>query len=312
MEIITDTREFHIDEPTSVTIGKFDGRHKGHQKLLRTMEELREEYGYRSAVFTFDMQPMEVISGKTQEVISTNDERRRSMEEMGVDYLVEYPFDDEAARTPADEFVERILVGQMNARAIVAGTDCTFGYKAAGNADLLRELAPKLGYRAVILDKERDNDRDISSTYIREELEKGNIEKANALLGKPYSIYGTVVHGCNIGGPRLGFPTANIVPPARKLLPPYGVYATRVRIDGKIYDAVTNVGRKPTVEDDGPVGVETYLFEPADSEALYGKDIEVLFYSFLRAEKKFPSLEALKTQIERDRREAARVLSVSE
>ncbi len=312
MKIIADTKEFQIDEPTSVAIGKFDGRHKGHQKLLRAMAGLREEYGYKSAVFTFDMQPMELINKDKQPLITTNAERRHNMEEMGVDYLVEYPFDEETAHTPADEFVKNILVGQMNAKAIVAGTDCTFGYKAAGNARLLKELAPKLGYRAVILDKEQDNHRDISSTYIREELEKGNMEKVNALLGEPYSIHGTVVHGHNIGGPRLGFPTANIVPPAQKLLPPFGVYATRVRIDGEIYDAVTNIGRKPTVEEDGPVGVETYLFEPAKSEALYGKDIEVLFYSFLRAEKKFPSLEELKTQIERDRREAMRVLGTVE
>ncbi len=312
MEIIADTKEFHIDEPTSVAIGKFDGRHKGHQKLLRTMAELREKYGYRSAVFTFDMQPMELISHKAQAVISTNDERRRSMEEMGVDYLVEYPFDDETARTPAEEFVKKILVGQMNARAIVAGTDCTFGYRAAGNADLLKELALVYGYRAIILEKEQDNNRDISSTYIREELEKGNIEKVNELLGEPYSIHGRVVHGNNIGGPRLGFPTANIVPPAQKLLPPFGVYAARVRADGRLCDAVTNIGKKPTVEEDGPVGVESYLFEPVDSEALYGKDIEVLFYSFLRPEKKFPSLEDLKIQIERDRLDAIRVLGSCE
>ncbi len=310
MKIIADTKEFQIEEPTSVAIGKFDGRHKGHQKLLRAMAELRDEYGYKSAVFTFDMQPMELISKRSQAVITTNAERRRCMEEMGVDYLVEYPFDEETARTPADEFVRRILLGQMNAKAIVAGTDCTFGYMAAGNADLLMELAPVLGYKAVILDKEQDNNRDISSTYIREELEKGNIEKANALLGEPYSIHGRVVHGANIGGPRLGFPTANIIPPPEKLLPPFGVYATRVRIDGEVYDAVTNIGKKPTVEEDGPVGVESYLFEPAKSEALYGKDIEVLFYSFLRAEKKFPSLEELKIQIERDRQEAVRVLGL--
>ncbi len=308
MEIIADTTEFHIDEPTSVAIGKFDGRHKGHQKLLREMISLRDEYGYRPAVFTFDMQPMEVLGHKPQAVISTNDERRRNMEEMGVDYLVEYPFDEKVAHISAEEFVERILLGQMNAKAIVAGTDCTFGYKAAGNADLLKELAPRMGFKAVILEKEQDKGRDISSTYIREELEKGNIEKANALLGEPYSISGCVVHGHNIGGPRLGFPTANIVPPAKKQLPPFGVYATRVRFDGKFYDAVTNVGRKPTVEDDAPVGVETYLFKPMSSEELYGKNIEVLFYSFLRDEKKFPSLEELKTQIERDKQDAARVL----
>lgn len=303
MQVITGSRTFQIGEPTVVTIGKFDGRHKGHQKLLREMLRLKEEKGLKTAVFSFDMAPMGVVSGKAQTVITTNRERRDNMEKMGMDYLVEYPFDRSAAHMLPEEFVARVLLGQMNARAVVAGTDCSFGYQGAGNAELLRALALKYGFEAVIIEKERDDDRDISSTYIREELDRGNIEKANALLGEPYAIHGTVLHGNHIGGSLLGFPTANIVPPPEKHLPPYGVYVSRVLVDGTYHRGVTNIGRKPTIRGESPVGVETFIM--GFCEDLYGKDIEVQLLNFERTERKFDSLEALKAQIARDKEYAA-------
>jgi len=299
MQTFAGTRDFQIKEPTAVTIGKFDGRHKGHQKLLRRMLELKKEYGYQTAVFTFDMAPAGVVTGKVQTVITTNQERRNNMAKMGIDYLVEYPFDLSVAHMPAEKFVAEILVGQMGAKAIVAGTDCGFGYGRTGNADLLRALAPKYGYRAVIIEKEQDDHRDISSTYVREELDRGNIEKANELLGEPYAIHGTVVHGNHIGGTVLGFPTANILPPPQKHLPPFGVYVSRVLVDGTYYRGVTNIGRKPTIHGESPVGVETFIMGLADD--IYGKDIEVQLLNFERPEQKFASLEELKEQIERDK-----------
>jgi riboflavin kinase/FMN adenylyltransferase len=305
MQVIAGTRAFSIEEPTSVTIGKFDGRHKGHQKLLREMMELKQKYGYKIAVFTFDMAPAGVVSGKKQTVITTNQERRNNMEKMGVDYLVEYPFDMEVAHMTAEEFVAQILVGQMHARAIVAGTDCGFGYQRSGNAELLRKLAPKYGYETVIIEKEQDDHRDISSTYVREELDLGNIEKANELLGEPYSIHGIVVHGNHIGGPRLGFPTANILPPPEKHLPPFGVYVSRVLVRGRYYSGVTNIGRKPTVEGNAPIGVETFLLDLEGEMDLYGEMIEVQLLNFERPEQKFASLDDLKARIELDKKYAA-------
>ncbi len=308
MHTITGTRQFQIGEPTSVTIGKFDGRHKGHQKLLREMRQLREQYGYRIAVFTFDMAPAGVVSGKKQTVITTNQERRNNMEKIGVDYLVEYPFDQEVAHMSPEDFVAHILVGQMGAKAIVAGIDCGFGHKRAGDAMLLRELASKYGYEAVIIEKEQEDHRDISSTYVREQLDLGNIEKANALLGEPYAIHGTVVHGNHIGSSRLGFPTANILPPPEKHLPPFGVYVSRVLVDGVYYPGVSNIGRKPTIEGHYPVGVETFLLGLEEGVDLYGKNIEVQLLHFGRPEKKFDTLEELKEQIRRDKQRAAEYL----
>lgn len=303
MQTITGTREFHIEEPTVVTIGKFDGRHKGHQKLLREMLAIREQYGYRLAVFTFDMAPAKVVSGVQQTVITTNQERRNNMAKMGVDYLVEYPFDQSVAHMSPEDFVAKILVGQMHARAVVAGPDCSFGYRGAGGVPLLQRLSSQYGYQPVIIEKEQDDHRDISSTYVREELDRGNIEKANELLGEPYAIHGIVVHGNHIGGTVLGFPTANILPPPEKHLPPFGVYVSRVLVENRYYGGVTNIGKKPTIEGEYPVGVETFIM--GLEEDLYGKNIEVQLLNFERPEQKFGSLEELKERIERDKEYAA-------
>lgn len=299
MKCFVSTADFQIEEPTVVTIGKFDGRHKGHQKLLGRMLEWKRQRGYKTAVFTFDMAPVALIQGKPQKVITTNQERRNNMEKMGIDYLVEYPFSREVSQLSPEDFVKEILLGKMNAKAIVVGTDCGFGYKRAGDAALLKRLAPELSYEVDVIIKEQDEHRDISSTYVKEELEQGNIEKANELLGEPYSIHGQVVHGNHLGGPVLGFPTANIIPPPEKFLPPFGVYVSRILVDGCYYGGITNIGRKPTVGGESPVGVETFVF--GIEENLYGKNIEVQLLNFERPERKFDSMEQLKVQLEEDK-----------
>lgn len=306
MEIITGTRDFQIKEPTVVTIGKFDGRHKGHQKLLRELLRQKEQKGLKTAVFTFAMAPSGIVSGRRQTVITTNQERRSNMAKMGMDYLVEYPFNQEVAHMTPEDFVAEVLVRQMSARAVIAGPDCSFGYKGAGNAVLLQELSAKYGFEAIIIEKEKDEQRDISSTYVREELDRGNIEKANALLGEPYTIHGTVVHGNHIGGTLLGFPTANILPPPEKHLPCFGVYVSRVLVDGKWYGGVSNIGRKPTIQGENPVGVETFIM--GLDEDLYGKNIEVQLLNFERPEQRFGTLEELKARIEKDKEYAAEYL----
>lgn len=303
MRVITGTREFQIEEPTAVTIGKFDGRHKGHQKLLREMLCFKERQGLKAAVFTFDMAPAGMMAGRVQTVITTNQERRNKMAKVGIDYLVEYPFDQETAHMQPEEFVSEVLVRQMHAKAVVVGTDCSFGYKGAGNAQLLKEMSEFCGFEAVIIEKEQDDHRDISSTYVREELDLGNMEKANELLGEPYAIHGVVVHGNHIGGAILGFPTANILPPPEKHLPPFGVYVSQVLVDGRLYRGVTNIGKKPTVAGESPVGVETFIM--GLEENLYGKEIEVQLLNFERPEQKFASLKELKERIEKDKEYAA-------
>ena len=299
MDCFIGRTDFRIEESTVVTIGKFDGRHKGHQKLLGRMLELKRQKGYRAAVFTFDTAPMAKLSGTDQKVITTNQERRNNMAKMGIDYLVEYPFTRDVVHLSAEAFVREILIGKMNARAMVVGTDCGFGYQRSGNAQVLKELSSRYGYELEVIVKEQDEKRDISSTYIMEELAGGRMEKANKLLGEPYAIHGTVVHGNHVGGPVLGFPTVNIIPPEEKFLPPFGVYVSRVVTEDGIFGGITNIGRKPTVERDCAVGVETYIF--GLNKDLYGTDIEVQLLNYERPERKFDSLEQLKEQLKRDK-----------
>ncbi len=302
------TEAFQIPEPTVVTIGKFDGRHVGHQKLLSRMMEWKENYHYKTAVFTFDMSPVVCLTGIPQKVITTNRERRDNMAKMGIDYLVEYPFTRQVSHLPPEEFLKTILLGKMNAKAIVVGTDCGFGYQRSGDAALLKRLAPELHFEVEVIEKEKDHDsRIISSTYVKEELDRGNLEKAAELLGQPYAIHGTVVHGNRLGGPVLGFPTANVAPPAEKYLPPFGVYVSRVLVGETSYYGVTNIGRKPTVSEQEAVGVETYLF--GLDRDLYGEYMEVQLLHFVRPERKFGSLAELKEQIEQDKAYAERYIA---
>lgn len=299
MQYIYNTREFKIEEPTAVSLGKFDGRHRGHQKLLKRLLSAGAEYGLKTAVFTFSMLPNALVEGKPATQITTNLERKNNLEKMGLDYLVEYPFTEDVAHMLPQEFVGQILAGRMNAKVIAVGTDCTFGYKGAGDVSLLNQLKEQYGYKLIVIQKEQDDHRDISSSYVREELDLGNIEKANELLGDYYAIHGVVVHGNHIGGSVLGFPTVNIIPPAQKHLPRYGVYVSKVYLDGRYYGGITNIGRKPTVEGENLAGVETYIF--GIDEDLYGKNIEVQLLHFVRPEQKFGDLNELKEQISRDK-----------
>ncbi len=297
MQYICNTKEFHIDEPTVVSIGKFDGLHNGHKKLVSEMMTYRTD-GRKAAMFTFANPPGTLVKGKVQNVIMTNREREIILEEAGIDYLVEYPFDEETRSMDPERFVAEILVEKMNAKIVVTGPDCRFGYKAAGDSALMERLALKYGFEYIVVEKAKDTDyKIISSTYVRDLLAEGLIMKANELLGYPYYISGVVEHGKAIGHRQL-YPTANIIPPKEKHLPPYGVYVSRVTVEGHSYGGLTNVGEKPTIEGKNPVGVETYLYD--FSGDLYGKEIKVELLDFVRPEMKFGSIEELKAQLDYD------------
>ena len=302
MQYIAETKEFQITEPTVVSIGKFDGLHVGHQKLVREMVRWKEK-GLKVAMFTFSTPPLSLVGGRKQTVLMTNRERMELLRSAGVDYLVEYPFDQEVCHMAPEQFVKEILAGKMNARIIITGPDCHFGYKAAGDRALLEKLAPEYGYQFFVVEKERDTDGAIiSSTYVRKMLEEGDVKKADRLLGYDYFITGTVTHGRSIGHKKL-YPTANLLPPPEKHLPPFGVYVSQVLVDGRLYRGVTNIGKKPTIAGESPVGVETFIM--GLEENLYGKEIEVQLLNFERPEQKFASLKELKDRIEKDKEYAA-------
>ena len=306
MIFISGTKDIRM-ENTAVAIGKFDGLHLGHQSLIRKINSYKS-HKMTSVVLTFNYNPACMLKGKEPELIYTSDERRILAERMGVDVLIEYPFTEETAHMEAAAFVREVLIGQLGARHIVVGEDFRFGRERRGNTELLLGMSLPLGYNAHICpkvrailpdarDRETWDEVEISATLIRGAIARGEIEAANAMLGIPYTIIGEVMHGREIGR-TIGMPTANLEPPAAKLLPPNGVYASAAVINRRIYPAVTNIGRNPTVAEHQNRRVETYIH--GFDGNIYGRLIEVRLYHFARPEKKFENLEALKAQMHRD------------
>lgn len=278
-----------------ITLGKFDGLHRGHQKLIKQIQEQRKDNS-RTVVFTFDVSPSSYILHTVPKYLLTYEERRELAENMGVDILAECPFTEELMRMEPEAFVKEYLADRLHAVYLAVGPDFRFGYQRKGTPETLKALGEKYGFYTEILEKEKYKDRDISSTYVRQELEQGHMEEVNRLLGYPYFTKGEIVHGRQLGR-TIGIPTANLVPPVQKKLPPNGVYITESLIQGKLYQGITNVGYKPTVRENF-LGVETYLF--SCSADLYGQEAEVKFYRYLRPEMKFSSLEELKEQMLKD------------
>ena len=296
MKIINE-KEFHIDEPTVVAIGKFDGIHLGHVELIKHINNAKKELNCKSAIFTFDMSAAAFFAGKDIKEITTVSEKRVIFENLGIDYLIEFPLDNDTARIMPDDFIKDIMKGMMNMKYIVAGDDVSYGSKGAGDVALLKKMAGELDYRVEIIDKIKYNFKDISSTYVRDEIEQGHMDMVTKLLGHPYSFAGVVESGYKLGR-KLGFPTMNLYPDEAKILPPMGVYYSEVYFEGASYPGLTNIGVRPTVSSEDHVSVETYLYD-FDMD-MYGKEIITRILDFKRPEKRFDSKEALKAQMEID------------
>ena len=295
MHIIENTTEFQLDRPGAVAIGKFDGIHLGHQKLIQKIIEQKAK-GYLATVFTFDTSAAAFFGGEEKE-LTTREEKRIVFEKRGVDVLIEFPLNRETAATEPVEFVQRYLVSQMQAAYICAGTDLSFGRRGAGNYELLQQYADSYGYQVELIDKVRMDGEEVSSTRVREAVRTGKMEAAARMLGTPYSVSGTVEHGRRLGR-TIGMPTANLLPEQDKLLPPNGVYYSKVLMGGRIYRSITNIGCKPTVSENHIMGVETYLDDVAGD--IYGKDITVQLLAFRRPEMKFDGVDILKAQMQKD------------
>ncbi len=298
MQIISGATQFQLENPSAVAIGKFDGVHRGHKALLERILEAKEE-GLQAAVFTFDPSPAAFFSKKVIRGLTTKEEKRRFFRQLGVDTLIEFPLNEETAAMSPENFIKEILCDRMKAGLVAAGTDLSFGDKGKGDCALLRKYAQRCGYRVEIIDKVYEGGEEISSTRVRRAVEAGRMEEAACLLGAPYMVMGTVVHGRQIGR-RIGFPTVNLLPPPDKLLPPNGVYLSEAECHKGIFKGLTNVGVRPTVEQgpNPPAGVETYLYDFSDD--IYDSFITVRLLSFCRPEQKFENLDALKKQLEID------------
>ena len=286
MNYITGIEKYNGTKKTAVTMGKFDGLHRGHQKLVDRIRGYASDE-CDSVLCAFDMH---------RDAIMTNRERREHLDGK-IDWLIDCLFTEQLRNMEAEDFIRDILFGKLNAAHVVVGNDFVFGHEKRGSVAMLEKYAAEYGYTVDVVEKERYQDMIISSTYIRDALAQGDVQLAERLLGYPYELTGPVRHGKQLGR-TLGFPTMNIEPEAQKILPRYGVYACRVMIDGKWYNGVGNAGVKPTVTDERRRLFEVYVYE-YEGDA-YGKEVTAQFCGFERPEVKFGSVEELKEHVMRD------------
>lgn len=279
-------------------LGNFDGIHKGHQLLLHKAIDIAKKEGIKSAIFTFNPHPSFVLSGKDPVgLIYTNEEKEMIMEKEGIDYYIELEFTKESASISSKQFIEDIIIKKLNAQVIVIGSDYRFGKNRSGDYKMLVEYSENHDFDVVVIHKLKYGNKIIGSTWIRGLILEGNLEMANELIGRPFLIKGKVMKGNQIGTNTIGFPTANIIPNKSKLLPPNGVYISNVNYKNRTYMGITNIGVKPTVEGH-TLTVETHIID--FNQNIYGEEIQVNLYHYLRPEKKFENIEALRKQISTD------------
>ncbi len=279
-------------KPTAVALGNFDGVHRGHQQVI---QPVLKNSGKIATVVTFNPHPQEFFTGKSRSLLTPQSEKVQELERLGVEQLVLLPFDRELACLSPQEFVEKILVQQLRSLSISVGQDFCFGKERRGTVTDLKAIASNFGIPTTIVPLHTCEGERISSSAIRQALEQGNLDRAKQLLGRAYSLVGTVVTGKQLGR-TIGFPTANIDLPIEKFLPSNGVYAVKVCIaeDKSPIAGVMNIGNRPTVNGTNQ-SVEVYLIDWSGD--LYGKILTVELEQFLRPEQKFESLDALKAQI---------------
>ncbi|MBO4391367.1 MAG: riboflavin biosynthesis protein RibF [Lachnospiraceae bacterium] len=296
-----------FDGGMAVTLGKMDGLHRGHMELVREIVDHAKKYNENhrsrrgSVVVSFGKQVYRVVTNQNTPVLSTLKEQELILKSEGVlpDLLVEYPFTPELRDMEADCFLETVLRDTFGCRFVSIGDDFCFGHMRRGNAAYMKRYGDDHGFETSVHAKLTEEGRVISSTAVAEEVTKGHMQKATAMLGRPYSVYGEVVHG-NHYGTGMGFPTANQVPAPEKLLPPNGVYLSRTYVvsEGKWYESISNIGTRPTVTQDTVRTCETHIY--SFHEDIYGKEILVELLSFMRPERAFCTITDLTEQVMAD------------
>lgn len=288
-----------------LTIGNFDGVHKGHLALFDLVKKRAKAIGGHSAVMTFDPHPVKVIKkGNGPSLITQTEQKLGLISNAGIDVILCIPFTTQFASIPAESFVKDILLDKIGVKEVVVGYDYTFGRGRAGNVDLLQKMGKELGFKVHLVGPIHIDHTVVSSTSIRKLVGEGNLAEARMLLGRDYQIWGTVVKGANRGGKLLGFPTANIRP-ADELVPKRGVYVVTVEVEERIYAGVTNVGFNPTFGENS-LSIETYILD--FSEDILGKKIKIKFLYRIRDEKTFSGVKELTDRIALDVQEARRIL----
>jgi len=283
-----------------VTIGTFDGVHLGHQKIIEQLNLEAEKIGGESVLLTFDPHPRIVLFPENHNVklIQTLEEKFQVLEKFNLKNVVVVPFTKQFSELSAIDFVEQILVGNLKAKKVVIGYDHQFGRNREGNIEFLKSVSGKYGFEVIEISAKSIDEINISSTKIRDSLLRGDMDMAKLYLSRPYEISGTVVKGNQLGR-TIGFPTANVkINSDLKLIPNNGVYAVRLKIDGKMHFGVMNIGTKPTVNRSEEKSLEVFIFD-FNSE-IYGNLITLFFDKHIRNEHKFANLEELKKAISND------------
>jgi riboflavin kinase/FMN adenylyltransferase len=307
MQVEQELAQFSPQRETLLTIGVFDGVHLGHKLLISKLVDLAAKQNLLSGVVTFRQHPRTLLSPRTKLLyLITFAEREQLLKNEGVDIVAALSFDRELAKLSARDFVS-LLKKYLKISGLVIGPDFALGRNREGNADTLRSLGEEMGFSVTVVAPMKINGEMASSTAIRQALADGDMEKVTRLLGRPFSLQGKVTEGEH-QGTGLGFPTANLSIDAKMAIPPDGVYATRAYIDGQEFQAMTNIGRRPTFGDSNERTIESYILNY--NQDIYGKEVKIEIIQRLREEKRFNSTEELKKQIAEDVKQGAEILNM--
>ena len=285
------------DAKTIVTIGKFDGLHTGHKTIFDKVMSLKTD-DLKTVVVSFENHQDKLLEGSAKLLLSESD-KHDILGNIGFDYFCRLRFDETLMNTEAEDFFDTYIVGKWNASILVVGDDFCFGKNRKGNLSVLKELCIINNIELVVKERREYKSVPVSSSRIRELLSCAKIVEANEMLGYKYGFQGNIVSGNRLGN-TIGFPTINLLPDSRLVIPAYGVYATEVFLDDIIYKGITNIGVKPTVGTNEALTVETHILDFENN--VYGKKVKVSLIAFLRGEKKFDSIDELKKQIEIDKK----------
>ncbi len=299
MKIFTNLEIYSEKKPLVLSLGMFDGVHKGHQSIIAEINKIAGEKGLESAILTFWPHPKTIFNpNEDLKLINTIEEKSQLLEQFGVQNLFLQKFDEEFRNLTGEEFIRQILVKKFNVKHLIIGYDHVFGKNRSGNFELLQKMAPELGFEVQQMEAVNIFNNTISSTKVRNALAEGKIKKANEMLGYHYPVSGKVVHGKKIGR-TIGFPTANIEVENIKLLPKKGAYIVEVLVQNQHYKGMLSIGTNPTVNGE-QLTTEVYILN--FNEDIYDENITVEFRDFLHDEIKFESLEKLIERLEEDKK----------
>jgi riboflavin kinase/FMN adenylyltransferase len=288
-----------------IALGNFDGLHRGHLKIIERVKRGAAEHGGTPMAMTFDPHPPRVVRpDKAPPLLMTKDQRLEALHRAGVQCVAVVRFTKELSQWDADTFVRKVLVDWLRVSEVWVGANFLFGHERTGTFSVLRGLGQSYGFRADKIDPVRYKDFVVSSTRIRRLVGEARMDEAAALLGRPYYVDGVIVEGKRRGR-ELGFPTANLET-RNELVPPNGVYATMMTIDGVVHGGVTNIGLRPTFGETAPT-IETHVLDYSGN--LYGQTVRLAFVQRLRDERRFEDVDALRAQIDADKRRAERLFT---